>query len=235
LYAPMSRKLVPGKPLEIGDDVKVYQEVLVSLGFAKWDNLRAGEYAQNTWEAVERLGKAHGIDPQNVLGLRVHNLLVPHMSAGQRFRLAMHYGDHLGGGGHRIAQAARWAQDYWLPYVADRPLPDVLFPLIPQKSDCSFFYTRCLLSAGFTSAIPESQHQGDTYTLVHYGNAVNPDQIAPGDAVFVDGPDGVNSHMFVAYTYWNNGQGYGISHGFAGHPNNEPYNFYPIYAVRRFA
>lgn len=233
MYAPQTRHLVPGKPLEDGDDVAVYQEVLHRLGFLNMP-YRAAEYAQNTWEAVERFGKAHGIEPNNVLGTRVHNLLVPHMTAGQRFRLAMFFGDHLGGRGHRIQQAARWAQDYWLAYQATRPLPDVLFPLIPQKSDCSFFYTRCLLSAGFASAIPQAQHQGDTRTLVNYGTAVNVESIEPGDAVFVNGPEGVNSHMFVAATYWNNGQGYGISHGMPGNPNNESYTFYPIYAVRRY-
>lgn len=226
-YTPQPRVLKPGPPLESGDDISVYQEVLHALGFLD-QPYRAGEYAENTWKAVEAFGKAHGIEPTNTLGPRVHNLLSKHMTPGQGFRLAMELGALQGGKGHRIAQAARWYMPYWLNYVDTRPLPVVLAPLIPEKSDCSFFANLCLQDAGFPSPDP----QGNTHSLVEHGQPVTVENIRPGDFVFVDGPAGVNSHMFVAWTTYQGGAGTGISHGMPG-VNFERYDFYPIYAVRR--
>lgn len=230
IYAPQARVLKPGRPLEHGDDVAVYQEVLASLGFAKQKDLRKGLYAENTWKAVEACGHAHGIEAGQILGPRVHAILAQHMTPGQGFRLAMALGDQQGGGGHRIAQAARWYMPYWLNYVDTRPLPVVLAPLIPSKSDCSFFSVLCLLDAGFKDAIPESEYQGNTRSLVNQGTHVAAIQsaIRPGDFVFVNGPAGENSHMFVAWDATR-----GISHGMPG-VNFETYSLYPIYAVRRY-
>lgn len=89
------------------------------------------------------------------------------------------------------------------------------------------FSIGCVKAAGFSNKIVDEQ--GWTGSLVHdpymhvdYGD------FQPGDWIFGNGPDGVNSHMWVATSHSN-----GVSHGHIGFPNFVTNTYMPFYAARR--
>jgi hypothetical protein len=233
LYKPQPRTLKPGPPVEEGDDVLVYQEILRSIGYLKSTKkypVHDGLYDIATQNAVQALGKAHQHDAQKTLGPFMHHVIAAHMYPGQAFRMAMKLGALQGAKGHSIAQAALWYHgngpyNYGFARRIIWPMP----PLIPFELDCSSFSVICVDAAGYRNKISLNwEQEGNTHSLVALGEHVDMNNIRAGDWVFVNGPDGPNSHMFVAI---NSQQG--VSHGHAGFPEIVSNYFYPIYAVRR--
>lgn len=230
-YRPFVRQLVPGPPIETGDDVLVVQEVLRSIGILTAP-YRPGQYAENTWEAVERLGKLHGHEANNTYGSFMHTVVSAHMTPMQGFRLAMALGNRLGGGGERIGQAALWYHQAG-PYNYDQGRPFHLLdpPLIAWALDCSSFAITSVHAAGLGGLLkdPENQHGfGNTRSMIREGHSVPWQQARAGDMVHYTTPAGFNEHMGVCL-----GNGQTVQHGEPGYPELRSINVYPIVDVRR--
>ncbi len=233
VYTPQPRVLKPGLALEKGDDVTVYQEVLHSLGYLQWKSVRRGLYAENTWKAVGRFQKTHGLEASNILGPRVHRMLAWHMTPGQGWRLAMANGKQQGGGGQLLAEGMLWyhqAGPY--AYDQDRAFTLVMPPLVARALDCSSIVITDTYACGFQRLLksPENHNGfGNTHSMVKEGVGVDwqKEPMHRGDFVHYN-THAPNEHMGCYI-----GSGQIVDHGSNGFPKIRDLHIYPIYAVRR--
>lgn len=233
-YKPFVERLEPKPPLEQGDHVLVYQEILVALGFTKWKNLKKGYYGENMWDAVNAFKKVHGWDQDGTIGVKTHSALVAHSTPLQGFRLAMAKAERAGGKNHRIAEAALWyhqAGPY--NYSQWRPFHLLSPPLVAYTLDCSGLSITCVYAAfgnAYTKYLKSSENHngyGNTRSMISEGKGVSESEIIAGDMVHVS-TEGYNSHMYVAIDHR-----IGVSHGHAGFPEIVSHTAYNVCAVRR--